>query len=335
MYHLDQLENIISAESIQNLRNFLEKSKWNYKVPGGFLTNFPQRKVNTYGNGMYVDNDGILQGHKWNNTYWTAKQTQNNVSLETETEALPEELCKIVPQLRDYLKNISPNNNINNYTFNIAVCNNYTDPAMNIAGHTDDDYWYPLEVDERPIFVSLTFYLDGKPVEDKYYSRFQIKVDGKWKDIKLDDNSVMFMNSDIPHRVMKHKKKDEKYFKPRINITLRSTYNIEKNPLLHNICIANHTRYYKIPKAIVSDGSVSDEKINDLMEKYNEFCRTNEADLIIHKTSELHKNKKKYVELYKKYIKSNNLDIIKSYKSNMVVESLINVCNYIESSRKQ
>ena len=79
MYHLDQLENIISAESIQNLRNFLEKSKWNYKVPGGFLTNFPQRKVNTYGNGMYVDNDGILQGHKWNNTYWTAKQTQNNV----------------------------------------------------------------------------------------------------------------------------------------------------------------------------------------------------------------------------------------------------------------
>ena len=78
---------------------------------------------------------------------------------------------------------------------------------MNIAGHTDDDYWYPLEVDERPIFVSLTFYLDGKPIKDEYYSRFQIKVDGKWKDIKLDDNSVMFMNSDIPHRVMKHKKK--------------------------------------------------------------------------------------------------------------------------------
>ena len=35
------------------------------------------------------------------------------------------------------------------------------------------------------------------------------------------------------------------------------------------------------------------EKINDLMEKYNEFCRSNEADLIIHKTSELHKNKNK------------------------------------------
>ena len=70
------------------------------------------------------------------------------------------------------------------------------------------------------------------------------------------------------------------------------------------------------------------------MEKYNEFCRSNEADLIIHKTSELHKNKKKYVELYKKYIKNYNLDVIKSYKSNMVVETLINVCNYIESSKK-
>ena len=70
------------------------------------------------------------------------------------------------------------------------------------------------------------------------------------------------------------------------------------------------------------------------MEKYNEFCRNNEADLIIHKTSELHKNKKQYVELYKKYIKNHQLDVIKSYKSNIVVESLINVCNYIESSIK-
>ena len=36
---------------------------------------------------------------------------------------------------------------------------------MNIAGHTDDDYWYPKEVENRPIFVSLTFYLEGKPMK--------------------------------------------------------------------------------------------------------------------------------------------------------------------------
>ena len=47
----------------------------------------------TGGNGMYVDDEGILQGHKWTHTYWTAKQTQNNVSLETATEPLPDELC--------------------------------------------------------------------------------------------------------------------------------------------------------------------------------------------------------------------------------------------------
>ena len=332
MYQLDRLENIVSDDAIQNLRNFLRTNKWNYKIPGGFLTNFPQRRVNTYGNGQYVNNNGILCGHKWDSTYWTAKQTQNNVSLETSTEPLPDELCKIVPFLRDYLKQKSPNNKINDYTFNIAVCNNYTDPSMNIAGHTDDDYWYPCEVDERPIFVSLTFYLDGTPIEDKYYSRFQLKLDDKWTDIKLDDNSVLFMNSDIPHRVMKHKKKDMPYFKPRINITLRSTYNIKKNPLLHNICVANHSRYYKIPKSIISDGTVEEEKIDDLLEKYNEFCRNNKADMIVHKISELHKNKKKYVELYKKYVKKYNLDVIKSYKSNIVIESLIYVCEYIDNN---
>ena len=36
------------------------------------------------------------------------------------------------------------------------------------------------------------------------------------------------------------------------------------------------------------------------------FVEVMESDLIIHKTSELHKIKK-YVELYKKYIKNHNL----------------------------
>lgn len=330
MYHITQLEDIISVKEIEALRNYLKNCKWNSKVPGGFLTNFPQRKVNTFGNGKYITDEGELGGHYWENTYWTAKQTQNNVSLETSTEELPIELVNIVPKLRNYLKNICENETLSDYSFNIGVCNNYTEPTMNIAGHTDDDYWYPKEVENRPIFVSLTFYLEGKPIEDKYYSRFQIKINDKWEDIKLEDNSVMYMNSDIPHRVLKHKKKDEKYFKPRINITLRSTYDINKNPLLHNICVANHTRYYKIPKAIISDGSVEIEKIEDLLEKYNIFCENNKAEEMIHKIEETHNEKKKYVELYKRYIKSNNLEDIKSYKSNMVTETLINVCNYLE-----
>ena len=35
------------------------------------------------------------------------------------------------------------------------------------------------------------------------------------------------------------------------------------------------------------------------MEKYNEFCKNNEADLIIQKTSELHKNKKEALFMIK------------------------------------
>ena len=65
---------------------------------------------------------------------------------------------------------------------------------------------------------------------------------------------------------MKHKKKDYNDFRPRINITLRSTFKIENNPLLHNLCVANHTRYYKNPINIISDGTLDDEKIKDLLE---------------------------------------------------------------------
>ena len=33
MYQLDRLENIVSDDAIQNLRNFLRTNKWNYKIP--------------------------------------------------------------------------------------------------------------------------------------------------------------------------------------------------------------------------------------------------------------------------------------------------------------
>ena len=63
MYFIENLLNIIKIDELNNLRNFLKNSKWNYKVPGGFLTNYPQRKVNTYGDGSYIDDNGELIGH--------------------------------------------------------------------------------------------------------------------------------------------------------------------------------------------------------------------------------------------------------------------------------
>ena len=330
MYKINQLENLISIDDLKNLRNFIKKSNWNYKIPGGHLTNFPQRKVNTYGDGRYINEEGKLIGYKWDKTYWTAKQTQNNVSLETKTEPMPQELCNVIPKIRNYLKENCSNNTIDVNSFNIAVCNNYTEPNMNISQHTDDDYWYPKEVDRRPIFISLTFYLDGKPQNDKY-GRFQLKIDGKWKDIKLEDNSILYMNSDIPHRVLKHKKKDYSSFRPRINITLRSTFKIEKNPLLHNVCVANHTRYYRNPSNIISSGNVEDLKIDDLLEKYNKFCEKNGYDKIFHKISDEHNKKNDFIMEYIKFTKKFNLEKIDMFKSNIVCETISEVCKYLKS----
>ena len=322
MYFITSLDQIITKNELNNLRMFLKTAKWNYKIPGGFLTNYPQRLVNTYGDGRYVSNDGEYIGIKYENTYWTAKHNQNNVSLETPTEPLPNELITIIPKIRQYLKNYCDKNNINEnlslHSFNIAVCNNYTEPTMNIASHTDDDYWYPKEVDNRPIFISLTFYLEENPEKNKY-ARFQIKINDVWLNITLEDNSIMFMNSDIYHRVLKYKKCDYKYFKPRINITLRSTYNSKTNPLLHNLCVANHTRYYKIPSAIISNGSIEEKKINDLIIGYRV------ANKIVHRVSPLHDDKKQFIILYEKLIKTLKLEKIASYKSNIVSETLLNV----------
>ena len=324
--HLDQLENIISESQLENLRSFIINCKWNNKMPGGLVTNFPQRLVNTFGDGSNVNEKGELYGNKWTSTFWTAKQTQNNVSLETKTEPLPECLINIIPLLRKHLKNIYPQAIINDNTFTIAVCNNYIDPNMTISAHTDDQEWYPPTINDNPIFASLTFYPDGKPIRDKYYSRFQIKED-KWKDIKLEDNSIMIMSANTPHRVLKYKKKDIEYFKQRINITLRCTYDLSKNPLMNYISIANHSRYYKAPIALVSN--IKLDLVKEILEKYNEFCINNNYDTIVYKNSDEHDNKIKYINLYKIYIKKNNYMNVK-FKCNIVIQALRDVCNYIE-----
>ncbi len=328
--HKNQLENIISADELNNLREYLKNMKWNYKVPGGFVTNFPQRKVNTFGNGQGIDNEGNLIGNKWDYTCWTAKQTQNNVTLKTSVEGLPDVLSKIVPKIRNYLQNIKPEILMNNYTFSIAVCNNYTKPDMTISAHTDDQEWYPLEVEDKPMFASLTFYLDGEPEEDKYYSRFQLKKNNKWEDIKLEDNSILFMNSSIPHRVLKHKKKDEKFFKPRINITLRSTFDPKINPLMNYMSVANHSRYYRQPLELIIANNFDLSKIKDMIESYNKFCKDNNYDEIKVTTNRLHNIKNNLKLKYNKFIKQFNFDKVK-YKSNMVTEALQDVCDLVES----
>lgn len=330
---INQLEDFITNDELKNIREFMINSKWNNKMPGGFVTNFPQRLVNTYGNGMKINSEGNLYGNKWNKTYWTAKQTQNNVSLETQTEEIPECLRKIIPKIRVYVKNKYKDSLIDDNSFCVAVCNNYTDGDMTITAHKDDQEWYPKTINNRPIFISLTFYPEGKPIKNEYYSRFQIKNDNdKWEDIKLEDNSMMLMSADTYHRVLKHKKKDLKYFKPRINITLRCLYDIKKNPLMNYLSIANHSRYYRNPIKLISN--IEEDKIIDMLEKYNNFCIINNYERITYEKKNDRIEKKIIVEKYKKYIKKYKLMDVK-FKCNIVIEALEDICKYIKKHKNE
>ena len=107
-------------------------------------------------------------------------------------------------------------------------------------------------------------------------------------------------------------------FKPRINITFRSTYNIDNNPLLNMMCVANHNRYYRIPSSIYySDGDRNLEKVCDAYSSYN---------IKIHKRV---LNKNKWKQKYTLLCDTYGFDKCK-YKNNMVQEFLIDLCNYIE-----
>lgn len=327
IYNIEQLENLITLKEINNVREFLNHCKWNYKIPGGFLTNYPQRLVNTFGNGMKINNKGELYGNSWDSTFWTVKQTQNNVTLKTETSVMPDSFCKIIPKIRNYVKNLYPEANMDDNSFCVAVCNNYIDSNMTITAHKDDQEWYPHTIGRYPIFVSLTFYPNGKPIKDCYYSRFQIKKNNKWENIKLEDNSIMLLNADTFHRVLKHKEKDKKYFKQRINVTLRCLFDIKLNPLMNYISIANHSRYYKKPLEVLGN-IIENDNIKNILEKYNDFCIMNNYDKINYKYIKHRKNKKDIVNIYKNYIKKYNLLDVK-IKCNIVIEALEDVCKYI------
>ena len=72
-------------------------------------------------------------------------------------------------------------------------------------------------------------------------------------------------------------------------------------------------------------------KSSDMLDKYNDFCRLNNYDLINYINNSEHDNKIKYVNLYKIYIKKNKYMNVK-FKCNIVTEALIDVCNYIKNN---
>ena len=325
---------ILQESVLEDLHKWLKTSEWFSNAPGGFVTNSPNRSVNAYGDGAGVDSTGNFSSPGWGKTYWTAKMSQSNVSLETPTEPLPNIIKTIIPKIRDLFKEVYPDVKMTDNTFNIAVCNYYSDPDMCICAHTDDNRWYPIEAPVGPVFASFTFYPEGEPICDEAFARFQIKQDGKWKSIKLPHNSVMIMASNIEHRVLPHTKKMKGFFKPRINITLRSTFPLETNPLMNAMATANHSRYYKIPSAMYMPNDIPDEVKSLLEDSYNRFASRYDRPMlqinIVSNSLDRKQQKTMTMTKYRRLLKKHKLEDIRG-AANIVTETVEMVLEYLSN----
>lgn len=273
----------IPEDVFSNFKKDVLGISWYERVPGGFLTNSPRRQVRTFGDGGY------------SHTHWTASIKSSSCTLRSKTTPLPDSFKQLIPHLTRLFKQQYPSSKITPATFSLAVCNYYTTPDSYIAAHTDDNIWYPRECDEGPVFASITFYPEGEP---DFLHRFQIKQK-TWEPLNLRDGDILVMPSSIPHRVQPYFKKHYKFFKPRINITFRSMYEKEVNPLLHAMCVSNHTRYYGLPSTLIVRDDTSKETKEELIKIYTSFCsRYNSTLQIIEKKN----NRKEWIVKLKQKI---------------------------------
>ena len=319
-----QLSDFFDKKLIQELETTILNLPWLQNVPGGFITNFPKRKVIAFGDGVGINNKGEFINSPLEETYWTSGINTSHCTLVTKPLKLPDIFTKIVPQLREILKLTYPDAIIHENTFTLAVCNYYSDPDMYIAAHTDGQNWYSKDTIDGSIFASLTFYPEGEPEQDSW-SRFQMKSGDKWENIILKHQSILIMSSDILHRVMPHLKSQIKYFKPRINITFRSIIPKIHNPILHNMGVANHARYYGIPYKIILPYDCKTIVKEKLLLAYNTFLENNNYELLIVFTDE--KTQKERTLLRKKLIteyRSKNLMDFR-INNNIVLELLKNL----------
>ena len=212
----------------------------------------------------------------------------------------PKIFQQLVLELRKSVKKIYGKrlSNLDNM-FNVAVCNRYTGRDDKIAGHRDDERWLQKNLDDKSsLIASMTFYVGEVP---NPLRRFQIKTEGKWKDFQLQDNSVIFF-SNHEHRVMALRKKDPD--SQRINLTFRTL----EPGLLGLVGYGNFYRYMSIPYEIHT---------NEL-EKYAKYFLNIDPKILIKPQEYETKDKKKWVDKYKK----------KGIELNRYIKPLCSIYNY-------
>lgn len=302
--HIVSLDDHMSHTEIQKLKKKAVQIQWNQNVPGGFTHNVPQRQVNAFGDGSGYNSCDNIVGHHWSNGYWTAAVHQNDATLITKLQQLPKWLKRLGLLSRHFAKDligIQPTD----YTYNLAVCNKYTEPSHDIKQHADDNEWYVKDSEQGPTFVSLTLYPTSLPQNDEEHANFQILAGGRWHDIVLPDASLLFMPSCLPHRV---KSCRPNQFHQRINITLRSVPSPFEDPVRSLQGVSNHSRYYRLPdKLIVSQDNASGH-IESIKEAFNACLRAHgkpKLDVMIRKKAtskpERSKRRKRLVDNLKPY----------------------------------
>jgi len=254
--HLVHLGDYMTEAELDNLRKCANDMDWHRKIPGGFTTNTPPRLVNSFGDGSGYSETATTIGKSWPEGHWTAAKNQNDLTLTTPTAPLPEwlqQLGLLARRLASTFYNIESSTHM----FNLAVCNKYELGSDKISPHTDDNQWYTRDLSCGPMFASLTLYNDTKPQSPAEHAKFQLCIEGKWRDYVLPDATLLFMPACIPHRVQPNKPNATHH--KRINITLRSVPSIESDPLSSIRGVSNHARYYRLPSTL----TVPADKSND------------------------------------------------------------------------
>lgn len=261
------LKKYISCDALKDLDTYLKQLNFRKNVPGGMLKYSPNRLYNMKGDGRGIDQNGNFVGSPIESTFYTASKNASNITLESKTEPIPSQFIPIIQFARNKFKT-KMNGTVSDYTFNMGVCNRYEESNMTISPHTDDNEWYKTECDYGPVFASLTVYPEKKPRSNDELANFEIRPDLKqpWQKVLLPHMSLCIMPASILHRV--RASKPAKFCK-RINITFRSAFSPQENPLMHLMSLSNHTRYYGCPKKLYVPRSVALERRNEIQKYYN------------------------------------------------------------------
>ena len=267
--HLIQLHEFMSPEEISTVLKGADQMEWNSNIPGGFVQNIPQRKVNSFGDGSGYDSQLKPVGEGWDNAYWTPAVHQADSTLVTPVEPLPDWLKLVGVRARNVASE-KYGITMDDHAFNLAVCNKYIKKTDEIAAHTDDNEWYVKNLQEGPMFASLTLYPNKKPTTSDEFARFELFIDGKWCNYTLPHASLLLMPSCIPHRVRPCVHKHEMFV--RVNVTLRSVPSIREDAFNSMRGMSNHARYYRLPsKLIVAQHKDGSEHIQKIKTAFNDY----------------------------------------------------------------